>query len=63
MEFADAAPFIIPVVIDDTPEDAENVPDRFGRRHWTRLPGGIGNDEVRRRMVTLVRDYRRRTHE
>ena len=63
MDFADAAPFIIPVAIDDTPENAENVPDRFGRRHWTRLPGGIGNDEFRRRMVTLVRDYRRRTHE
>jgi len=50
-------------VIDDTPEVAENVPDRFSRSHWTRLPGGIGNEEFRRRMIALIRDYRKRTHE
>jgi len=32
--------FLLPVVIDDTPEDDENVPDRFKEIHWTRLPGG-----------------------
>jgi len=27
-------------VIDDTPEDDEQVPDRFRELQWTRLPGG-----------------------
>jgi hypothetical protein len=63
MDFADSVPFTIPVVIDDTPEDAENVPDRFSRWQWMRLPGGTGNEEFRRRMTALIRDYRKRTHE
>ena len=32
--------FLLPVVIDDTREDDENVPDRFRDIHWTRLPVG-----------------------
>jgi TolB-like protein len=32
--------FLLPVVIDNTREDDENVPDRFKDIHWTRLPGG-----------------------
>jgi len=32
--------FLLPVVIDDTPDDDENVPDRFREVQWTRLPGG-----------------------
>jgi hypothetical protein len=63
MDFADSVPFIIPVVIDDTPEDAENVPDRFRQWQWTRLSGGFGNEDFRRRIIALVRDYRRRTRE
>jgi TIR domain/SIR2-like domain len=62
MDFADSAPFIIPVVIDDTPEHADGVPERFRRAQWTRLPGGAGTQEFRRRMIALVRDYRRRPH-
>lgn len=34
---ADDAPFIVPVVIDDTPESAARVPDRFREVQWTRL--------------------------
>jgi hypothetical protein len=63
MDFADSVAFIIPVAIDDTDEDADGVPERFLKAQWTRLPGGTGNEEFRRRMVALVRDYRRRTHE
>jgi TIR domain/SIR2-like domain len=63
MDFAESVPFIIPVAIDDTSEDAEGIPERFRQPHWTRLPGGIGNEDFRRRMIALVRDYRRRTHE
>jgi hypothetical protein len=32
--------FLLPVVIDDTREDDERVPERFREVHWTRLPGG-----------------------
>src|SRR5262249_36302464 len=63
MNFADSAPFIVPVVIDDTPEDTDDVPERFRRSQWTRLPGGTGTEAFRRRMVALVRDYRRRVHD
>src|ERR1700730_1179261 len=32
--------FLLPVVVDDTREDDENVPDRFRAITWPRLPGG-----------------------
>ena len=32
--------FVVPVVIDDTPEAGAVVPDSFGRAQWTRLAGG-----------------------
>jgi TolB-like protein/Tfp pilus assembly protein PilF len=32
--------FLLPVVIDDTPEEDEQVPDRFRELQWTRLPAG-----------------------
>jgi len=32
--------FLVPVVIDDTPDNDERVPDRFRDVQWTRLPGG-----------------------
>jgi len=33
--------FIVPVVIDDTPESGAAVPDSFNRAQWTRLPGAL----------------------
>jgi len=33
-------PFLLPVVIDDTREDDENVPERFKDVQWTHLPAG-----------------------
>jgi TolB-like protein len=32
--------FLLPVAIDDTPDDDEQVPDRFRELQWTRLPAG-----------------------
>jgi TolB-like protein len=32
--------FLLPVAIDETPDDDEQVPDRFRELQWTRLPGG-----------------------
>jgi len=63
MDFADSAPFIIPVVIDDTSETADGVPERFRRAQWMRLPGAVGTEAFRRRMIALVRDYRKRVHD
>jgi len=36
--------FLLPVVIDDTPDDDGRVPDRFREVQWTRLPGGKNAD-------------------
>ena len=33
--------FLMPVVIDDTRDDDERVPERFREVQWTRLPGGV----------------------
>jgi TolB-like protein len=33
--------FLLPVVIDETRDDDERVPERFRDVHWTRLPGGV----------------------
>jgi hypothetical protein len=63
MDFADSAPFIIPVVIDDTTGQTDGVPERFRRAQWTHLPAGVGNEGFRRRMIALVGDYRRRAHD
>src|SRR5262249_40105737 len=32
--------FLLPVVIDDTGNDDEHVPEKFREVQWTRLPGG-----------------------
>jgi len=37
---APGTPFLVPVVIDDTPEYEASVPESFSKAHWTRLPGG-----------------------
>jgi TolB-like protein len=33
--------FLLPVVIDDTRDDGERVPERFREVQWTRLPSGV----------------------
>jgi TolB-like protein len=33
--------FLLPVVIDETRDDDERVPERFREVQWTRLPGGV----------------------
>lgn len=60
MDFADEVPFLLPVAIDETAEGSDGVPERFRQAHWTRLPGGDGDERFRRRMMELMRGYRRR---
>jgi len=37
--------FLVPVVIDETADDDENVPEKFREVQWTRLPGGVTQPE------------------
>lgn len=39
-DMAPGRAFLVPVVIDDTPESDAAVPEEFLRFQWTRLPGG-----------------------
>src|SRR6202050_888201 len=39
-QMADDQSFLLPVLIDDTPETAARVPDRFRERQWSHLAGG-----------------------
>jgi TolB-like protein len=47
-------PFLIPVVIDDTPEGDERVPDKFREVQWTRLPIGVTTPAFVDRMSRLL---------
>src|SRR5262245_42430210 len=38
---ADDQPFLLPIVVDDTPEASARVPDRFRERQWSPLAGGV----------------------
>ena len=40
-DMAAGVPFLLPVVIDDTPESEALVPEEFMRVQWTRLPNGV----------------------
>src|SRR5208283_1572624 len=40
-DMAEHITFILPIVIDETPESAAFVPDQFRSVQWTSLPGGV----------------------
>jgi TolB-like protein/tetratricopeptide (TPR) repeat protein len=46
--------FLLPVVIDETPDDDERVPERFREVQWTRLPGGATSAEFVARVLRLL---------
>jgi TolB-like protein/Flp pilus assembly protein TadD len=46
--------FLVPVVIDDTAEDDENVPEKFREVQWTRLRGGETPPEFIARIKRLL---------
>jgi adenylate cyclase len=54
LDMADDRPFLLPVLIDDTPEPAARVPDRFRERQWTRLPQGVVPAEFAERVARLL---------
>jgi TolB-like protein len=46
--------FLLPVVIDDTRDDDERVPERFREVQWMRLPGGITGAAFVERVQRLL---------
>jgi TolB-like protein/tetratricopeptide (TPR) repeat protein len=46
--------FLLPVVIDDTRDDDERVPERFREVQWTRLPGGATPAAFVKRVKRLL---------
>ena len=58
LDMSDDQPFLLPVVIDDTPEVTARVPDRFRERQWTRLAGGREPADFAERIVRLLEGNR-----
>jgi hypothetical protein len=54
LDMAEDQSFLLPVVIDGTPEMTARVPDRFRERQWTRLPGGIAPADFAQRVMRLL---------
>ena len=52
LDMVEDQPFLMPVVIDDTPEVGARVPERFRERQWTRL-GGIAPAEFAEHLLGL----------
>ena len=48
--------FIVPVVVDNTPESGAEVPDSFLEVHWTRLPAGQTSAAFCDRIAALLDD-------
>jgi hypothetical protein len=47
-------PFLLPVVVDDTSDQEDRVPDRFREVQWTRLPTGANTDVFVERVRRLL---------
>jgi TolB-like protein/Tfp pilus assembly protein PilF len=53
-DMAETKAFLLPVVVDDTPQRGASVPDKFHEVQWTRLPGGEAPPEFVERVRRLV---------
>jgi len=51
---ADDEPFLLPIVVDGTPDATTRVPDKFRSVQWTRLPGGATPSAFVDRIVHLL---------
>jgi len=54
LDMAEDQPFLMPVVIDDTPEAAARVPERFREWQWTRMPGARAAAGFAERVMSLL---------
>ncbi|MBV8147397.1 MAG: toll/interleukin-1 receptor domain-containing protein, partial [Gammaproteobacteria bacterium] len=53
-DIADELAFLLPVVIDETPERGASVPDGFHEVQWSRLPGGATSSEFIQHVSRLL---------
>ena len=53
-DMAAGVPFLVPVVIDDTPESAALVPDEFMKVQWTRLARGVPTPQFVEHVKNLL---------
>jgi TolB-like protein/Tfp pilus assembly protein PilF len=47
-------PFLLPVVVDETPDTDDRVPERFREIQWTHLPGGVTSPAFIERVKRLL---------
>src|ERR1700690_1725352 len=55
-DMAAGIPFLVPVVIDQTPEAKALVPEEFMRVQWTRLAGGVPTPKFVERVKGLIEE-------
>jgi TolB-like protein len=53
-DIADELAFLLPVVIDETPERGASVPEGFHEVQWTRLPGGAASQDFIKHVSRLL---------
>jgi TolB-like protein len=53
-DMAAGVPFILPIVIDETPESQALVPDEFMRYQWTRMPRGVPTPQFVSHVTQLL---------
>ncbi len=53
-DMAEKKAFLVPVVIDDTPQREASVPEKFRHVQWSRLPEGHASPEFVARMAALL---------
>jgi TolB-like protein/tetratricopeptide (TPR) repeat protein len=53
-DLSERVAFLVPIVIDSTPEAKADVPDAFRHVQWTRLPGGIASSAFVERIRGLI---------
>jgi TolB-like protein/Tfp pilus assembly protein PilF len=59
-DMAAGVPFLLPIVIDDTPEAEALVPEEFMRVQWTRLPRGVPTPQFVEQVKKLLESSGRR---
>ncbi len=57
LDMADDVTFLVPVVIDATPERTARVPERFLSVHWTQCPGGQENPALTAMAERLMAEF------
>ena len=54
LDMAHGTPFLVPVVVDDTPESKALVPEQFMRVQWSRLPQGVPDPQFVGQLKRLL---------